>query len=145
MKRLRRFFELSSSERGLLLKAAFLLAAVRVGLWLLPFQSVRRLVASARRRPSDTQASTRPALERIAWAVEAAARYVPKCTCLVKALAAQVILDRAGYPTRLQIGVANQEKGFEAHAWLESEGKVVIGEAEPGRYSPLLTLEAEKP
>lgn len=52
--------------------------------------------------------------------------YVPKATCLVQALAAQLLLTRHGHMADLQIGVS-QAKGFEAHAWLEFEGRVVLG------------------
>ena len=145
MRRLRRFFELSSVERRLLLKAALVLVAARLGLWLLPLRRLRGLLARAAHPSADAHVAAPSALERVVWAIEAAARSIPKSTCLVKALAAQVLLGRAGYPARLHVGVANQDKGFEAHAWLECEGKIVIGEPEPGHYSPLLTLETGKP
>ena len=40
----------------------------------------------------------------------------------------QVLLGRRGYVTALRIGVARSELGrFEAHAWIECESEVVIG------------------
>ena len=62
------------------------------------------------------------------------------------ALDTQVLLSRRGHPTLHHIGVAKGEEGcLEAHAWLESRGKVVIGGSELERYTPLLALEGEKP
>jgi len=65
---------------------------------------------------------------RIARAVEVASHLVPRSTCLTKALAAHVLLRRVGHEGVLHIGVARDEAGkFEAHAWLECQGKVIIG------------------
>ena len=85
--------------------------------------------------------------DRVVWAVVVASRYVPMSTCLTQALAAQVLLARRGFPAHLHIGVAKKgaEARFEAHAWVESQGKVVIGGSEPGRYTQLLALEGEEP
>ena len=45
MKRLLRLLNLSPDERRLLIVSAFLLAAIRTGMWLLPFESLYRLTA----------------------------------------------------------------------------------------------------
>jgi hypothetical protein len=84
-----------------------------------------------------------PALAgRIAWAVEVASLYVPKTTCLVKAFAAHELLAREGLPVDLRIGVTKSGgTRFQAHAWVETQGKVVIG-GDPTAYTPLPALEA---
>ena len=83
-----------------------------------------------------------PAIDRIAWAVAVASRYVPMATCLTQALAGQMLLARWGHTAQLHIGVANGPGGnLEAHAWLESQGTIVIGDVgELSRYTPLLSL-----
>jgi hypothetical protein len=143
MKRLHRLLCLRTGERGLLARATLLLVAMRLGLWLLPFQTLRRLlgtlaVTSARLR--DTEASSK---EGIVWAVETAARHIPLAsTCLTQALAVQMLLTRRGYPALLHIGVVtvgNNE--LQAHAWVESAGEVVIGGFDIERYTPLATLD----
>ena len=70
-----------------------------------------------------------PTTEQLAWDVGVVSRYVPRATCLTQALAGQVLLERYGYPALVHVGVTKEEgKGtFQAHAWLESDGKVVIG------------------
>jgi len=58
-----------------------------------------------------------------------------------------VIIGRHGYPVMLRIGVARSEEGeFEAHAWIESDGVIVIGGAKStlGRYTPLWAFERNK-
>ena len=68
-------------------------------------------------------------IDRAAWAIAVAARYVPwRSDCLVQALAARAWLTRHGIESRLVLGVPGQ-KGprFEAHAWLLSHGIAVTG------------------
>ena len=138
-RRLRKLLRLSSSQRGLLAKALFLVAAIRVGLWLLPLQTVRRGLARIARTPPGSTLGGEACLDRIAWAVKAASRYVPEATCLTQALAAQVLVERAGLPSRVCLGVARgQEKDFRAHAWLECEGRIVVGGPVVEQYVPLL-------
>ena len=81
-------------------------------------------------------------VERLAWVVGVASRFVPKATCLAQALALHVLLQQAGYEVFLHIGVTNNEEGnLKAHAWIESQGRVLIGGSDLNSYTPLLTME----
>ena len=146
MGRLLRFLRLSWKEKTLLVQSLFLLAGIRVGLSLLPFQTLRHLLAklAEKRNPSSQECATDQAV-RVAWAVAVVGKNLPSIgSCLVQALAAHVLLGRRHYPTQLRIGVT-RDKGakFLAHAWLESNGTVVIGgDSLIGQhYNPLLTLD----
>lgn len=169
-----KLLNLPATDRRLLINAVLLLGAIRLGLWLLPFQTLRQLLAKMTQNTNDARlhkvmagrrsqaeaasdAPPRPspalgrvregdAMDAIVWAVVVASRYVPRSTCLTQALTAQVLLARRGVPASLHIGVAKEgaEARFGAHAWVESEGKVLIGGSEPGRYTPLLALEGEE-
>jgi hypothetical protein len=75
--------------------------------------------------------------ERIARDVERAARLVPRATCLVQALAGVWLIARTGAPVALQVGVAFGARGLEAHAWLESGERVILGGDEAARFAPL--------
>lgn len=143
MERLRRFLRLPAGERRLLVKAALLLEAIKLGMRLLPFRTLRRLLAGAAHAPVGARRADHPSRERITWAVQAACRNTPGLkTCLARALATQLLLARHGYPALLHIGVVRGEQGqLQAHAWVETEGKVVIGGAELERYAPLAALE----
>jgi hypothetical protein len=144
----RSFFLRPPVERLLLIKAWCVVAGVRVALSLLPFPRFQALFGRMRaaigvRRDTEPL----PSIAQLVWAVQWASLYVPHPTCLTQALAAQMLLERCGYPTRLVIGVAPHEKGegpFQAHAWLESKGVVVIGESAVN-YVPLTTLQATTP
>ena len=57
------------------------------------------------------------------------------------------MLAQHGEPALLQIGVAKNEAGaLQAHAWLESQGRIVIGNSrEVFRYTRLPSIEREAP
>lgn len=144
MRRLASFLALPSAEQRLILAAATLLTGVRVGLWALSFGrvhgAIRRLAGRSRLAPRDGL----PA-ERIVWAVGAADRLVPRTTCLVRALAAHVLLARHGHASELRLGVAGGSgRAFEAHAWLEHDGRVLIGGPVEARYVALPALGAPR-
>ena len=148
MERLRKFLRLSVGEQRILIKASLLLVVIRLGLWLLPFRTLRRLLAKATQAPPRLQQKAdRFCADRVARAVAVASNHVPGVgTCLTQALAAQVLLARRGHQTSLRIGAARGEEGqFEAHAWLECGGKVVIGGSELERYTRIAALERETP
>lgn len=139
---LRRLAARPAADWGLLVEAGLLLAAVRVGLWALPFTTLRRVTRRLARAPRDRVA--READEaRLVWAVGAAGRAVPRTTCLVRALAAQALLARHGRPSQLRLGVARGPDGaLLAHAWLEREGRVLVGGVVTERYVPLPSIES---
>ena len=61
--------------------------------------------------------------------------YVPRATCLVQALAAQVLLSWQGLDSHLRIGVAlSADKEFEAHAWVECDGIALNEPQEPHQH-----------
>jgi hypothetical protein len=138
MTRLRKFIALAPAERRLVLEAVVSVVAMRLATWTMPFERVRAL-ADRMRFSSRRMGPDKPARERIAWAVNAAGNLVPAgSNCLVRALAAQLMFGRYGYRAELHFGVANPAAGgFKAHAWLESDGAVVIGDFELESYVPL--------
>ena len=147
MKRVHKFFRLLATDRSLLVEAAFMVGAVRLGLCGLPFRTLRRLLARVTQERAGLRKADRSSLDRIAWAVTVASRYVPAATCLTQALATHVLLGRRGHPACLRIGVVKAEDGqLQAHAWVESDDVVVMGGPEPEleRYTPMTALEGER-
>ena len=65
--------------------------------------------------------------EEICRAVTTADRYARGASCLAQSLVGRTMLLRAGYPAEIRIGVANTLPGFEAHAWVSSEGRIMLG------------------
>ncbi len=137
MRRLKRFATLASQDRILFLRALLLVGAIRAGLCLLPFRVVQRLTAKTCRDAAAIQPAG-----RYVWAVRAASRFVPGASCLTQALAAQVLLARSGYDSRIEIGVTKDEqRRFRAHAWVVCGNEIVIGGTEVDRYVPLAAWE----
>jgi hypothetical protein len=143
MERLHKYLCLPATDRRLLVKSALLLWAVRLGLSLLPFQTLRRLLAGMTRRPVGLQETEQASVDRVVWAVAVASPYVPEATCLIQALATQVLLGRQGHAASFHIGVARSAAGqFQAHAWVEYQGKIVLGGTDAlSRFTPLPPLE----
>ena len=134
-RRLARFFRLSLSDQRLLMRAAMAVVGAKLAIRTLNLPAARAAVTRLQRLGFFV---TPTRADRIVWAVEAAGRAMPGMkNCLVQAIAAEAMLLRAGYPCELRIGAAKSgPRELIAHAWLESEGRVLIGEFELDRYTP---------
>lgn len=126
---------LAKEDIWLFIEAATLLAVVRCALWSLPFAATRRFLRRLS-RPYPKQKVNPSSLQRVAWAVSAASRVVPGgAHCLTRALVTQVLLARRGQPAELCFGIAKESsRDLIAHAWVESQGVVVIGGPNIDRY-----------
>jgi hypothetical protein len=143
MGRLRRLLGLPPAERRLILLALPLVAFVRATLWLVPFRLLRRWQARWA-VPKAGAATNEATIPQVVRAVTVASRVIPGATCLTQALAAQLLLARRGHTTTLRLGVGHgPQRRFAAHAWLEHEGRPIIGEFESGRYTPLPAFTGE--
>ncbi len=144
-----KFMRLRHRDRNLLLKTYVLLGLVRLGLWLLPFQTLQAWLAKLHHNPRQYRAPhltqiSRRAVGRAIWAVDMSSRYMPgKVKCLARALVTQVLIGRRGYEPELKIGVAKTEDhALEAHAWVELQGQVVIGLVDDlSRFTPMPSLD----
>ena len=135
MGRLARFLALEADERRALLAAIGALAATRLLMWLLPHRAAMVRVQAAAARPRVApQSSGDAARIAIARAVTRAARVVPRATCLVQALAGDWLCARARVPVALEFGVSRGPRGIEAHAWLVSGDRIILGGAEAARF-----------
>jgi hypothetical protein len=133
---------MNALRRSIFLAKVWLLeVAIRLALWVLPFARVRRLVARWG-RPARPGSGGRRRPDVMVRAVTLAARFIPRGSCLTQALAMEVLMRRAGFRPRLQIGLMRDPDGtVRAHAWIENEGRVVIGDGALDRFEPLATLE----
>jgi hypothetical protein len=125
MRLLRGFLRQSPARRRLLLGAAAAVAGARLALCCPVRRWRRALLVAGRAAPRGSGPDT--PIETIAWAVTAAARYVPHATCLPQALAARWVLARFGHASRVRFGIRKSEGGpLVAHAWLECEGRSLL-------------------
>jgi Transglutaminase-like superfamily len=136
--KLKTLLRMSGRDRLQIALTFLLLAAIRLGLWLLPFQTLLQNLEKLGRVTPASSLSVR----QIVWMVNVSSRYMPGVKCLARALTARVLLNWYGYASELRIGVAKGEQGeLEAHAWVEYQGKVIIGGLSTlSRYVPLPSL-----
>ena len=135
----RKLVRLSAAERSLLVVATVVVGSIRLAAWVLPYRLLRRCVAAPARRRVGSDGD-RHSVAAVVRAVDVASRHVPGSRgCLIRALATRAILVRQGHDAALRLGVARSEEGnFRSHAWVESEGRIVIGWLKDmGRYRPL--------
>ncbi|WP_254562607.1 lasso peptide biosynthesis B2 protein [Dyadobacter diqingensis] len=119
---------LSGYAKFRFLHAAVTLLLVKTGLTVLPFQTFRKLFHWI----TDTKAMQEMSsvkIEETVKAVNMAANVLPfALLCLPRALATKYLLRKVP-SLSLEIGIEiNPHKAFEAHAWVEKEGKVIIGD-----------------
>ena len=128
MKRFRSFFKLPVTEKALLIESLFLVAFIGLALRIVPFRFFRKIIA-ARLTAEDRKKSVDwKKINPIVRSVRSASRFVPLATCLPQALAAMFLIKTAGQSSNLKIGVAKDDKQhFKAHAWLEINGRIIIG------------------
>jgi hypothetical protein len=121
------------AETRLALAAWMVVPAVRIAVAVLPFRFVHRLGT----RTSGHAPSAAIAPDQIARAVHDVARRLPATTCLTEVIAAAYLSARYGHPVAVRLGVGKSEGRVIAHAWLESEGRPILGEPEPGTFVAL--------
>lgn len=133
------FIKLSTADKKLAIESLFWITLVRLMLWLFPFSFVKKSVYNLGSKFSrkDQVPDHRITITKIKYMIIGVSKYVPRSTCLVQALAGYILFLRYGYTTMIKIGVLNEDGIFEAHAWLEHCGNVVLGESEKN-YVPLV-------
>lgn len=137
------FVRLPWAERRLALRALGWLVVVRVALRVMSFAAIRRYVESR----SGSSAAADPSWPRaVRRAGQRAARTMPGSSCLARSLVGELLLRRGGHPATLRIGVAalpvaeavgTTRAELDAHAWVESGGLLVAGDADLTRYTEL--------
>jgi Transglutaminase-like superfamily len=135
--RFHKLLRLSLGDWRLLCQTFLLLNGLRFGLRLVPFQSLQRWI----NHTGSAQSSSRVFVSQIGWAVSVCSRYTPGgVLCLAQALTTQRLMLQSGYDCELKIGVTNpKDAKFEAHAWVEYEGEIIIGNLpDLARFTPLM-------
>lgn len=128
----------------MLAHAAVATIAIRAALTVWPLRRVSRGLKQAARRLPGPHTRGPKARDRARWAARAVGRrLLPRRPCLTQALVLQHLLYCHGDASAtLHIGVMKGTSDeLRAHAWLERDGKVLIGgKAAPDDYRPLEEL-----
>lgn len=138
----RRFRKLPRLERSMFFRAVFLLPVTTCALRCIGLQKTKRLMDSWQKRDA-TRARDDVAEEwRIAHAArrmtEAASQHgVVRGSCLSKSIVLEHLLRRQGWDATVHVGGRKEGRSFEAHAWVELDGRVVNdSEDVRGRFAP---------
>lgn len=136
MNQIKLFLNLSVDKKSLLIKSVVLTTLIRICLYLIPFSRIYTTFNKLSRIKIYTNSRK---VDDIIWAVMVASHYIPKSTCLVQAITAQILMTHYNHDSTLMIGV-NKSNDFEAHAWVEINKNVILGESSIN-FVPLLDLE----
>jgi hypothetical protein len=126
-RKLARLQRMPAMERLLTAESVVLLAGVRLGLRTFGFNPVLRTMAGSSTRPGPPPPDDGgAAADVIARSVERAARHSPgHATCLSRSLVVWWLLRSRSQPADLRIGVRRPGADLEAHAWVETNGRVL--------------------
>ena len=87
-----------------------------------------------------------PCVARVEWAVIAAGRFIPRTTCLTRALTLHRLLSRSGYRSNVQFGIRYVDGRFAAHAWVEHEARLLLSKpSDIARYVRLFAWPPSQP
>lgn len=138
--KLRKAGQLSASDWLLLMRAMGWFVVVELGLRLFALKTLLAILERGGRSGEMRTGRGSASPDRAAYCVELASRLDPfDATCLKKALVLYALLKRKGVDVRLVIGATKAGRKLDAHAWLEHQGRVIIGESSDP-YAPLCTL-----
>lgn len=141
---IRRFTRVSRRRKLAVIKATGLLLLARGALIVMPFSSVARIAERSLAVPRSESGDRE--LRAMLWAIQRVGnRLFPTNPCLPQAIVAQRELKRAGRPAELRISVRKDRSGrFGAHAWVESEGRILMGgEVLSEEFVPLPALPSD--
>lgn len=135
MKKILKFIFLPYQNKKLLSQSLIAVSVIRLSLWVFPFKTLNHWLCTFAAADSGDGKVESSVIDNVASAVQICSRHIPYASCLTQALAARTILGLRGQYSQLKIGVDRDENGkFMAHAWVEVDGKIVIGKL-PGHHN----------
>ena len=143
MRPLLKFLRMPGGDGRLVFRVALLLLATRVGLAVFGYKRLRGAFVHFSSPPNVNRRSPLEDVDRVLWAVrKVGSRLLGDRRCLTEAMVTQLLLSRRRLRADIQIGVAFGVDGkLEAHAWIEHQGRVLIGGSSGlERYSRLPPL-----
>jgi hypothetical protein len=140
---LRRFANLPSRRRYLVLEAVLALSVARVAINLFPFRLIAKALGKQGEEAPQTLTGTRTnVVKDVSWAIRTVNRRRPfRQQCLVSAVAAQTMLRLHKIPSTFSLGIAKDgARSLEAHAWVTSGGLEVAEFGRRERFNVLSTF-----
>ena len=113
--------------------------SISIALWLLPLDKLFGILGT---NEECSKRVTGTEKEDILWSVRASIPFSLRAKCVVQGLTAERLLRQAGFPVVFRVGV-NRQEVFRAHAWVEDESGILIGETDD-ELQPLSSLSRNK-
>lgn len=133
IRRFRKFISYSFTEQMLVIEAFGIVLLIRLALKFLSFPQFRKLYASFLHPGLDSEVSN-ARIGQYIWAIERVSGPLA-AVCLPQALALKFFL-RSDRKSEIVIGV-DKKSGFSAHAWVEKNGRILIGDTPQLHYQPI--------
>ena len=138
-----KFINKPFSVQILFFKSLFYIALIKILLKALNFNIFKKtyrklfLLLKSSYLPNDNY------ITNVIWAVVRTKYFIPSAkNCLVQALASKLLLARYGKAIKLHIGVKfDPSHKFLAHAWVEYNSEIIIGELPGEHYQNLWVWE----
>lgn len=139
MRKIRNFLVLPYQRKKLLIKSLLFVWLIRLGLWILPYKLLTKWLNSLGSSAITNEINDWKLIKEVSHTVGSCAKYVPFASCLTQALTTQTLLRLNGQSSNLKFGVdKDKNEKLIAHAWIEVDGKIIIGGSpELSRYTVL--------
>jgi hypothetical protein len=139
---IKKYQVLSPTTQSYLLHAAIVILTIKIGLNIFPYSVFKKWYDKLTENTLQKQFADQD-FKKATWAIRVvSARWPWRATCLPQALTFKY-LHRQDSRLQLQIGVNKSASGqFQAHAWVEKDGKILIGET-PESFKPLWEWSSE--
>lgn len=134
---LKKFLNLSFSDQWILAKTFTVTSILRLLLKTLSFQHFRFFFTKTTNTKNTLNHSSEE-IKKIVWAIDSVSPIV-SANCLPQALSLKYFL-RKDKTVKLLIGTS-LTNGFAAHAWVEKEGKILIGDVRDSDFQFLWNWE----
>lgn len=134
-RKINKFIKLSRKDKNILLEAFIISGIIRFAILFIEFKKLAVIYGKYKEETNiEVSQWEEKIIFRIGWAVNEISYRTPwKSKCLVKALTAQIMLERRKISSTLYLGVAKDRNKLIAHAWLRSGQVIVTGAREmPG-------------
>lgn len=126
---IKKYSQLSASDKILLFEASIILIIIKLLIRLLPIRFYKKIFGKQNSEPeiqvSENQSHT---LYKISQAIVRSRKVIPwKSKCLTEAIAAKIMLRKRGIASTLFLGINKDEDKMIAHAWLRCGNTYITG------------------
>ncbi len=138
MNKVKRIMGASTHEKTMAAQTLFWLWFFGLRNMILPYRVTKRWMSLEIADYSTARIQDELTIRKVTGLVRRLKQYAPRANCLTQALATKEVLRRYGQNANIRLGVVRSDISIDAHAWVEIEGRIVLGkQPNNSRYSIL--------